>query len=92
MITITPAHAPYTRSYQDCDERQALLLDLSPTLRPGNAKAYLNHADATVRSLADWTMEYYKLRNIRWDMNKDETVGRSYLDKLYQRLRVLASQ
>src|SRR5712691_10078415 len=40
MITVTPANEHYTRSYQDCDEKQALLSDLHP-----HARDYLSHKE-----------------------------------------------
>ena len=86
MITVTPANEHYTRSYQDCDEKQALLSDLHP-----HARDYLSHKDATVRSLADWTMEYYKIRNMRWSIQANPESARHYLGKLYQRLRTIAA-
>lgn len=84
MIHVTPATQHYTYSNQDFDEYQALLCDLQKTPRE-----YLAHTDGFVRSMTDWTMEYYKLRNLRPSIAHDHEAGRRYLRKLYQRLRML---
>jgi hypothetical protein len=91
MVTVTPANIPYTRSFQDCDEKQALLSDLSK-----NRADYLSHPDGFVRSAADWTMEYYGIRTLRQpdrqDADSRATSQRWYLHTLYQRLRTLAGR
>lgn len=87
MIQVTPANRYGTYTNQDCDERQALLCDLQAN--PGD---YLAHADAEVRSLADWTMEHWGIRNIRQIPGiVDTTLANVSLGKLYKRLRQLAA-
>lgn len=86
MIAARPTTEYLRYANQDCDELQGLLCDLQA--HPGD---YLSHGDGFVRSLADWTMEYYKLRNLRGDVPRDVFLGRQSLCKLYARLQVLAT-
>lgn len=81
MITVT---SPIRYSNHDFDEQQYLLSDLQD-----NPSDYLRHPDGFVRSLADWTLEYYKLRNLRPTVTTDAEAGRTYKRKLYQRLQWL---
>ena len=66
MVSVTPISQHYTRSNQDCDEQQAILSDLGKAPRD-----YLAHVDGQVRSLADWTMEYWAIRCFRRIGNRD---------------------
>ena len=56
MIDVTPAGHHYSRANQDCDERQALLADLTH-----RSAEYLQHPDPTLRALARATYHAYKL-------------------------------
>jgi hypothetical protein len=82
MISVT---APLRDSHRAFDAQHALIRDLRD-----NPQDYLNHKDGTVRHLADWTMEYYKLRNLRWDIAAAPDAGRRYLERLYERLHQLS--
>jgi hypothetical protein len=68
MIDVT---YPIQYSNQDVDEQQSLYTDLQQ-----HPRDYLNHADGTVRSLADWTMEWFKMRNLRRDVAYSAVNGR----------------
>lgn len=85
MITVTPLHQPYTYSYQDCDELQALLCDLQRT-----RSDYLRHPDSVVRSAADWTLEYFGLGHRSHCLTPDPAAAKASLYELYKRLRALA--
>jgi hypothetical protein len=82
MISVT---YPIWYSNQDFDEQQALYADLQ-----AHPQDYLTHADGTVRSLADWTMEWFKLRNLRPDVAYSAGKGRLKLKALYGRLQQLS--
>jgi hypothetical protein len=84
MIHVT---YPIMYSNQDFDEQQALYSDLQ-----ANPRDYLNHTDGFVRSLADWTMEWFKMRNLRSDIQKNPVNGRLKLKALYARLQQLTQQ
>ncbi len=84
MVHVTPANEHYTRCNQDCDERQAILTDLSRNLRD-----YLAHQDAMVRCYADWAREYWGIRPIR-GTKPDRHWATHYLHKLHIRLREVA--
>ena len=86
MITARPLHEYLRYSNQDVDELQDLRCDLQ-----AHPADYLNHPDGYVRSMADWTMEYYKMRNLRPTIALDTYGGRHKLTALYQRLRELAT-
>ena len=86
MITARPTTEYIRYANQDCDERQALLCDLQ-----ANPRDYLSHPDGCVRSMADWAMELFKLRCVRPTVQRDVCAGKRYLDKLYARLRCLAT-
>ena len=85
MIDVTPAS--YAFSHEDSHESEVTLLrqDLA-----NNPTDYLCHANAWLRSNADWAMEYFKIRNIRPEVKADTISGTRYLLRLYATLRHLA--
>ena len=91
MTTVTPITQGIRYSGQDDDERGAVFAELQ-----SNPAAYLSHADAQVRSAADWTLEYFGIRRLRPDLPErdrfpaDTARAHGALLKLYHRLRELA--
>jgi hypothetical protein len=81
MITVTPAHAHYSRSNQDCDEKQALLSDLQ--YHPCD---YTRHRDSSIRQAAEATREAYHLDRPEVHMLPASN-AHLLLNRLYQRLR-----
>lgn len=88
-MLVTPADQFIRYTNQDTDEQSAVFSDLQA--RP---EVYLSHQDAEVRSLADWTLEYFGLRHLRPAL--PYLVARDHahrtLRRLYQRLRVVATE
>jgi hypothetical protein len=84
MITITPANEHYTRSYQDCDEKQALLCALRT-----NQSDYTLHEDGEVRRMAAEAIDAYKLDRPP-GLFRCESNAHLFLHRLYRHLRTLA--
>lgn len=68
-----------------CALRKALYDDLK-----AHPAEYLNHADGEVRWCADWTMEFFKFRNLRPEIVKDSWEGARHLRRLCTTLQRLA--
>lgn len=86
MITVTPLRQTYTRRDQARDELQCLLLDLEQ-----HPTDYLSHPNLAVRNAAEWTLEWYKIRETRHAVPHDPKEGEKQLIVLYHHLRRCAA-
>ena len=89
IARVTPADQWITYTRQDSDEQGAVFADLQ-----ANPGAYLSHPDAEVRSLADWTLEYFGIRKLRPALPylQARDLAHTTLRQLYRRLRALAAK